>query len=449
MSLEIARRKMADAGATDLAIDVFAYYYDQLAQGETGFVPEDSIEPLDSVPSLTDVDVSDEEAREALSRTVILKLNGGLGSSMGMERAKSLLPVRDGLTFLDIISRQVRHVRDTYGARLPIMFMNSFRTREDTLAALPDDLAVDLLPLDFVQGQEPKLTVDDLAPVTWDADPSLEWCPPGHGDIYTTLTDQGIVEQLLDAGFKYLATSNADNLGASPDPRLAGWFAQSGSPYSPEVCLRTPADRKGGHLARRRSDGRVILRETAQTPAEDMDYFTDEHRHRYFHTNNLWFNLEALHELLVRTGGLVKLPLIRNDKTVDPTDPSSTKVHQIECAIGAIVEQFEGATPIVVPRSRFLPVKTTNDLLLLRSDAYTLGADGTLSLVPPKAPLVDVDPTYYKLIKDFDQRFQVVPSLRDVSRFSITGDWTFATPVAFSGEVSLQGTGSFMPASRP
>ena len=192
-------------------------------------------------------------------------------------------------------------------------------------------------------------------------------------------------------GFKYASASNSDNLGAVPSPRIAGWFAASGAPYAAELCPRTLADKKGGHLAIRKSDGRLILRDTAQTAPDEMDFFTDEFRHPFFHTNNLWFDLEKLHEALTERGAVLGLPLIRNVKTVDPTDPSSPEVFQIETAMGAAIEVFDGATAIVVGRDRFLPVKTTNDLLVLRSDAYALADDGALRLAVDSAPLVDLD----------------------------------------------------------
>src|SRR5690606_11816412 len=251
---------------------------------------------------------------------------------MGMDRAKSLLQVRDGRSFLDLIVEQVRQARAATGARVPLILMNSFRTRDDSLAALADhpDIAVDGLPLDFLQNAEPKIRVDDLSPVSWPADPTLEWCPPGHGDIYTALLGSGVLEQLLDAGFKYASASNSDNLGAVPSPRIAGWFAASGAPYAAELCPRTAADRKGGHLAIRKSDGRLILRDTAQTAPEEMHFFTDEFVHPFFHTNNLWFDLERLYAALTERGAVLGLPLIRNIKNVDPTDPTSPEVFQIE-----------------------------------------------------------------------------------------------------------------------
>ena len=195
-----------------------------------------------------------------------------------------------------------------------------------------------------------------------------------------------MLDALLEQGFRYASVSNADNLGAAPSATLAGWFAATGAPYAAEVCRRTPADRKGGHLAIRRSDGRLILRERAQTADEDMDFFTDEGRHPYFNSNNLWLDLEQIHAALVDRGSVLGLPLIRNTKTVDPTDPTSPAVVQIETAMGAAIEVFEGAQAIVVGRDRFLPVKTTDDLLVLRSDVFARASDGTLQRGRPDDP---------------------------------------------------------------
>ncbi|MFN8125451.1 MAG: UTP--glucose-1-phosphate uridylyltransferase [Candidatus Nanopelagicales bacterium] len=442
--LDQAKRKMVDAGVAAEAIDVFSHYYGELESGATGLIPEETIEPLTDPPALTDVAPDFATEREALAHTAIIKLNGGLGTSMGMERAKSLLPVRDGRTFLDIIVSQVRHVRETYDVPLPLIFMDSFRTRDDTLAALQahPDVAVDGLPLDFVQNSEPKLLAADLTPVEWPADPSLEWCPPGHGDLYTALVASGVLQALIDAGYQYASVSNADNLGAAPDPRLAAWFASSGAPYAAEVCERTAADRKGGHLAWRRSDGRLILRDTAQTPPDEMTYFTDIQRHPYFHTNNLWFDLRSLADALSDGGAVLGLPLIRNVKTVDPSDPTSPEVIQIETAMGAAIEVFDGAEAITVPRHRFLPVKTTNDLLLLRSDAYTLADDATLHLEPARAPLIDLDPDHYKTVAAFDAHFPAgAPSLLDATSLTVHGDWTFGRDVTVEGAAELSDPG--------
>ena len=442
--LELARQVMADGDVHPRAIEVFSHNYGLLESGETGVIAEDDVEPVTDLPRLGAVDVDETTAREALAACAMVKLNGGLGTSMGMSRAKSLLPVRGERSFLDVIALQVLAARERHGVRLPVLFMDSFRTRDDTLKALEayPDLPVDGLPLDFLQNREPKLLADDLTPVEWPADPSLEWCPPGHGDLYTALEASGTLERLLDNGYRYACVSNADNLGATPDARMAGWFADSGAPYAAEVCRRTPADRKGGHLVRRRSDGRLVLRETAQTPPEDEEQATDIDRHPFFHTNNLWFDLQVLADTLAEREGVLGLPLIRNEKTVDPSDASSPRVVQIETAMGAAVEVFDGAQAIEVDRGRFLPVKTTNDLLVMRSDAYDLADDGTLAATVDRVALVDLDRDHYTSIDAFDQRFPAgPPSLRQARSLTVHGDWTFGADVVVIDDAVLDGDG--------
>ena len=300
---------------------------------------------------------------------------------MGLTGAKSLLEAKDGLSFLDIIARQVLALRAEHDARLPLVLMDSFSTREDSLAALAahEDLDVGL-PLDFLQNKEPKLRVDDLTPVEWPDDPALEWCPPGHGDLYTALVTSGMLDALLERGFEYAFVANSDNLGAVLDPRILAWLRAEQIPFLMEVTDRTEADRKGGHLAKRREDGRLVLRETAQTPEEDLEALQDISRHRYVNTNNLWVDLRALDAAMRERDGVLGLPMIRNEKTVDPSDKSSPAVYQIETAMGAAIEVFEGARALRVPRTRFAPVKTTDDLLALRSDAYELTDDARVVL---------------------------------------------------------------------
>ncbi len=437
-----AQQKMADAGVPQRAIDVFTAFYSQLEGGATGMIAESEVEPLTDLVRASELG-PEGGGSGAVASTAVIKLNGGLGTTMGMDRAKSLLPVRADLSFLDIIVGQVEHVRRTHDVELPLLFMNSFRTHDDTLAALARhaDLVVGDLPLDFLQNREPKLLAHDLTPVEWPDDPSLEWCPPGHGDLYTALETSGVLTALLDAGFRYATVSNADNLGATPDPAMMEWFAASGAPYAAEVCRRTPADVKGGHLVVRRDDGRLVLREIAQTPPDDVEAAADLSRHPYFHTNNLWFDLDQLAQTLADRDGILGLPLIRNEKTVDPTDPSSPRVVQIESAMGAAVEVFDGATAIEVDRSRFVGVKTTNDLMLLRSDVYGVGEDFRLRAQVEPA-LVDLDRRFYATIADFDARVPEPPSLVDATSLTVTGDWRFGRGVVVSGDVRLDDEGT-------
>lgn len=431
---------MTAAGVAAPARDAFARHYRDLEQGVTGLIPESTIVPLPDPPLLAEAEVGPEAQTEALARTAVIRLNGGLGTSMGLSGPKSLLPVRGGLTFLDLAVQQVQALRERTGARLPLVFLDSFSTQRDTLDHLSryPDLAVEGLPVEVLQSRAPKLREDDLTPVSWPVDPRLEWCPPGHGDLYPALFSSGLVDRLLDAGLDHLFVANIDNTGAVPDGRVAGWFAQTGAGYAAEVCPRTPMDRKGGHLARRRSDGRLVLRDTAQTAEEEMHLFTDETRHPWVHCNNLWFRLDRLRDLLAEHGGSLPLPVIRNRKTVDPADSGSLPVVQVESAMGGAIELVDDAVALGVTRERFLPVKTTNELMLLRSDVYELSEGLRLRQVVSPAPVVTLAKRHYGRIGDFDARLPAgMPSLREARSLTVEGDWTFGRDVAIRGEVTL------------
>jgi len=437
-----AQEKMRAEGLDEIAVATFAAHLKCLRAGEQGTLAEDAIEPVepDSVPALEDLPPG-EEAGAALDATVIIKLNGGLGTSMGMSGPKSLLEAKEGRTFLDLSVAQVQALRERTGARLPLVLMNSFATREASLAALEGhgDVSGDL-PADFVQGRVPKLDADTLEPVAWADDPDLEWAPPGHGDLFPSLVTSGLLDTLLDRGYERAFVSNVDNLGAVLEPRILAWMAAEEVPFVMEVARRTAADRKGGHLARRAGDG-LVLREVAQTPEEDLDAFQDIDRHRFFNTNTLWLDLRALRALLDERDGVLALPLIVNRKTVDPTDKRSPEVIQLETAMGAAIDVFDGARAVCVPRTRLAPVKTTNDLLVLRSDAYRLEDDGRV--MPTRGqgdPIVDLDTDHFKLLDDFESRFPAgPPSLVACDQLTVDGDVTFGGGVVVRGTVHVEG----------
>lgn len=431
---------MAERGEDPRAITVFEDYWQQLADGAEGTIPEETIEPLVEVPELAAIEVSDEERRAALARVAVVKLNGGLGTSMGMSGPKSALVARDGHTFLDIIARQLVGLEERYGARPPLVLMNTPRTRAESLEILEryPQMARQQLPLDFLQSMAPKVDAETLAPVSWPEDPSLEWCPPGHGDVYVSLAASGLIDRMREAGIRYVFISNADNLGATCDPDIAAWLLAEGIPFAAEVAERTLNDRKGGHVAVRKEDGRLILRESAMVVDGEQDLFQDTTRHQWFNTNNLWVGLDELDALMRERDGILGLPIIVNRKTVDPTRPDSTKIIQIESAMGTAVEAFDGSVALRVPRSRFRPVKTTNELLLLRSDVFELDEQSRIvSLIDHPEPRIGLD-GHYKLIADFDARFpQGPPSLRQCTSFAVEGDVDFGAGVTAVGDVEV------------
>ncbi|GID28729.1 UTP--glucose-1-phosphate uridylyltransferase [Paractinoplanes brasiliensis] len=433
--VEAALTKAEKGGAHPAELAALRRRLEQLDEPRAGLLPGDELEPLRDVPRLEELpEPTAEQAREVLDRLAVLKLNGGLGTSMGLTGPKSLLEVKPGTSFLDVVAEQVSSLRERHGVRVPLVLMNSTGTRGPSMAALGRYDNV----LDFLQGREPKLRADDRMPVEWPADPELEWCPPGHGDLYTALAASGTLDRLLDAGVRWCFVSNSDNLGATVDARLAAWVAAEQVPFAMEAVRGTSADRKGGHLARH--GDRVVLRETAQVPDGD-DSFTDVERWRFYNTNNLWIDLHALRDLQASDPAAPALPLIVNHKTVDPKDPSSTPVIQLETAMGAAIGSIPGARAVLVPRTRFAPVKTTDDLLVVRSDAYSLTADGRMTpTFDGSGPVVTLDPGHFRLMPDFDRRFPYgPPSLRRATRLRVTGDVRFGADVVVTGDAEVSG----------
>lgn len=458
-------------------------------------IPESSIAPVDDLPNSEEFS-KDKPDTSLLAKTVVLKLNGGLGTGMGLDKAKSLLQVKGNDTFLDLTAKQVIQMRKEYGFNVKFMLMNSFSTSADTLAFFHKNypsLAKEE-GLEMMQNKVPKLHAETFEvrnvlqkhthggdkflsesysthvfacilavsqnnniiflplfpflctvlyqtkPATCPSNRDNEWCPPGHGDLYAALVGSGRLDQLLKDGFQYMFVSNSDNLGASLDLNILTYFAQNETPFMMECCQRTENDKKGGHLALRKKDNQLVLRESAMCLEADEDAFQDVTKHRFFNTNNLWIRLDKLKEIIDANGGFIPLPMIKNKKTVDPKDDTSQKVVQLETAMGAAVECFDGATAICVPRTRFTPVKKCNDLFLLRSDAYVL--QNFKPVLNPKcggkAPVISLDSKKYKLVDALDEATEDgIPSLVRCKRLTVTGLVKMSKKTTFVDEVSI------------
>jgi len=435
--------KMRAEGLSNAAIAAFKYNFKMLTSGANLMIPGESIQPVESLPDYASLTTEDPAL---LKSTVMVKLNGGLGTGMGLEKAKSLLDLKEGRNFLDFIALQVEQMRSATGVPLAFMLMNSFATSADTLAHLAKypKLQTEGLPLEFQQNKAPKVVEADLAPAAWPTKPDCEWCPPGHGDLYPAMLGSGTLEALLAKGYKFMFVSNSDNLGATMDLKLLTWFAESAAPFAMECAARTDADKKGGHLAKSAATGDLLLRESAQCPEAEEGDFQDVAKFKYFNTNNLWVNLEALKKTMDENEGVLPLPVIKNGKTVDPRDKKSTKVLQLETAMGAAIASFSGAQAILIPRTRFAPVKTTNDMLALMSDAYEITRDHRMVLKGERGgvpPTVKLDGAY----KFVDALKTLVPngppSLLHCSKLTVEGKVVFAKGVTFKGAVKVANAG--------
>lgn len=431
--------KMEAEGLSPPVCETFAYYYRQVLTGETGMIFDQDIRPVaaDEIAYFEKLDDYAAAGIKAYPSAIRIVLNGGLGTSMGLTGPKSLLEVKNGHSFLSLILRQADS-RD-----VQLAFMNSFNTHAETVAAL-NRLNPKRSPLTFIQHKFPKILQHDFRPANWPLNPNLEWNPPGHGDVYTALYASGLLEELLDTGVEYAFITNSDNLGARMNASLLGYFSKHDFPFMMEVAEKTPSDIKGGHLARHHN-GRLILREAAQCPPEEIEAFQDIQRYRYFNTNSVWINLKALKNLFDKSR-TIRLPLILNPKTLDARDKSSPPVYQIETAMGAAISLFDGATAVRVPRSRFFPVKTCNDLLAVRSDCFVYTREEKLIINPERLAKrradtirVKLDSRYYGKVDDLDARFkQGPPSLADCDSLTIEGDVRFEKDVVIKGTVTIK-----------
>jgi len=431
---ELFLSRMVQGGCHPVAQAMFAHYFRRFRSGETGEVPESEILPPGAGQLLAyeDLPVS---GGAASGRVAMVKLNGGLGTSMGLSRAKSLLEVKPGLTFLDVIAQQA------LVAEVPLVLMNSYSTDADSMALLEErypELGGRGLLRAFVQNRFPRieLVAGGARPLQL-PDEEANWNPPGHGDLYPSVRITGILDELLDRGIEVAFVSNSDNLGAVMDSRIAAHMLARGEelPFLMEVRSRTEMDRKGGHLAMRRTDGRLVLREVAQCPVGEMEFFQDIRRYGYFNTNNLWVNLRSLKRALAASAdGFLPLPMICNRKTV-----SGREVVQLETAMGAAVELFAGAAALVVPRSRYAPVKTVNHLLTIRSDAYALDpVSRQLVLTGGRSepPVVTLDGKLYQTVPQLERAFPGgIPSLARCTSLTIRRQAVFAPDAVFEGDV--------------
>ena len=426
--------KMEREGIPAPVIESFKYYYQKAITGETGLISDKGLSPVskDEVPELGGLGRYADAGGQMMDQAAMIVLNGGLGTSMGLVGPKCLITAKNGKRFLDLILLQAQTSNNT------LVLMNSFNTHEATLDAVRHLTAEDR-PLMFLQNKFPKIVQNEFSPAIWPQNPVLEWNPPGHGDLYMALNASGMLDVLLQKGIGYAFVCNVDNLGASLDPALLGYFAENRFPFIMEVSDRTPSDKKGGHLAKD-SHHRYILRETAQCPAGEMESFTDIRKYGYFNTNNLWINLAGLKDFLAKTP-FMKLPMILNAKTLDPRDKTSPKVYQIETAMGAAISLFEGASVVKVPRTRFYPVKTCNELLAIRSDCFILSEEGKLRINPARSsgPIkIDLDPEFFGKFDQLEERFKNgIPSLLNCGSLTVKGDVCFGKDIQITGNVKI------------
>eukprot|EP00252_Welwitschia_mirabilis_P005213 TRINITY_DN156_c0_g1_i1.p1 TRINITY_DN156_c0_g1~~TRINITY_DN156_c0_g1_i1.p1 ORF type:complete len:472 (+),score=97.32 TRINITY_DN156_c0_g1_i1:184-1599(+) len=388
---------------------------------------DDIVVPYESLAS-----VGEGETKDLLNKLVVLKLNGGLGTTMGCTGPKSVIEVRNGLTFLDLIVKQIESLNNKYNCKVPLVLMNSFNTHEDTIKIVEKYSSANVDIHIFNQSQYPRLVAEDMTPWPCKGQTNKEgWYPPGHGDVFPALVNSGKLDTLLSQGKEYVFIANSDNLGAIVDLKILNHLAKNQNEYCMEVTPKTLADVKGGTLIS--YEGRVQLLEIAQVPEEHVSEFKSIEKFKIFNTNNLWANLKAIQRLV--QADALKMEIIPNPKEVN-----GVKVLQLETAAGAAIRFFDNAIGVNVPRSRFLPVKATSDLLLVQSDLYTID-DGFVIRNPARVdtanPSIELSPEFKK-VGDFLKRFKAIPSILELQSLKVSGDVWFGSGIVLKGKVIIE-----------
>lgn len=371
-----------------------------------------------------------EQTKHLLSELVVCRLNGGLGTGMGCLGPKSAIEVRDGKSFLDLIVLQIQNLNEAYQVNVPLLLMNSFNTDHDTKRIIKKyDTNLDIRT--FQQNKFPRLSKDALTPLSAGSFGNKAFYPPGHGDIFNSINDSGILDQLIAQGKKYIYIANADNLGASVDLNILNLMSESSAPYIMEVTNKTRADVKGGTLVNTQDDSLHLL-EFAQVPFDYREEFKSVKKFKIFNTNNIWLNLIALKEKLEE--GSLNLDLIVNKKTVN-----QHQVIQLEVAIGSGISSFKNSLAVKVPRTRFLPVKKTNDLLLVQSNLF-IEKNGILRMNPDRQfaglPLIRLGENF-TTVEDYQKRFQGIPDILELDLLTVVGNVFFGKNIVLKGNVIL------------
>lgn len=375
-------------------------------------------------------DPKEDQIKSMLNKLVIVKLNGGLGTSMGCTGPKSVIPVRNDNTFLDLTVRQVEELNKQYDCDVPLVLMNSFNTHDDTLKLIKKYQDRRLKIYTFLQNKCPRINKETLQP-----EPG-EFYPPGHGDFYQAFHSSGLLRQFIEQQREYCFVSNIDNLGANADLKILNALTSDSRGEPPhfvmEVTDKTMADVKGGTLVD--CDGKLRLLEIAQVPKYHVDEFKSVKKFKIFNTNNLWMHLRSIENLV--ENDTLQLDIIVNQKHLD----SGVDVIQLETAAGAAMRYFDRAVGFNVPRSRFLPVKKTSDLLLIMSDLYKLQG-GCLTMNPkrafPTVPLVKLGDEHFSKVREFLYRFASIPDLLELNHLTVSGDVTFGKNVSLRGTVII------------
>ncbi|KAJ8540400.1 hypothetical protein K7X08_030319 [Anisodus acutangulus] len=310
---------------------------------------------------------------------------------MGCTGPKSVIEVRNGLTFLDLIVKQIEALNTKYGCTVPLLLMNSFNTHDDSSKIVEKYSKSNIEIHTFNQSQYPRLVIEDFDPLPCKGNAGKDgWNPTGHGDVFPSLMNSGKLDALLSKGKEYVFVANSDNLGAVVDLKILNHLIQNKNEYCMEVTPKTLADVKGGTLIS--YEGKVQVNE-----------FKSIEKFKIFNTNNLWVDLKAIKRLV--EADALKMEIIPNPKEVD-----GIKVLQLETAAGAAIR---------------------SDLYTLTDDGYVIGNPARAN---PSNPSIELGPEFKK-VANFLSRFKSIPRIIELDSLKVTGNVYFGDGITLKGKV--------------
>jgi len=383
---------------------------------------------------------------ELLNKIAVLKLNGGLGTTMGCRGPKSVIEVRDRLTFLDLSVKQVEFLNTKYGVDVPLILMNSFNTESATERILSKYADHNLKIFTFTQHYFPCIDKQTMSPIPTGPitkETEDQWYPPGHGNVYQSLVDSGLLEKLLGQGKEYIFISNIDNLGATVDLNILYEIMCTDKEFCMEVTKREKQDIAGGCLFEYM--GKPKLFEQRSMPQKDWEHLrslaTASQFGIMFNTNNLWVNIRSLNRLALEDKILLDV-LLRESLREREIERSEGKILlQFETAAGGAIEFFDNSFIVYVPRKRFLPVKTTDDLFAVQSDLFAV-KHGSLSLRKERKGMIAV-PTvklgaHFRTVDAYLKRLpNGVPDVLGLEHLTVSGNVYFGEDVVLKGTVII------------
>ncbi|KYQ93226.1 UDP-glucose pyrophosphorylase [Tieghemostelium lacteum] len=372
--------------------------------------------------------IDSSNAARLLSKLVVIKLNGGLGTRMGCKGAKSSIELAPGISFLDMTVAHIEQMNQDYDVDIPLVIMNSFKTDSETTKTIEKYKTHRVTIKTFCQSKFPKMYKDTLNLVPKPNTPlnAKEWYPPGSGDVFRSLQRSGLFDELLAAGKEYIFISNIENLGAIVDVQLLNHIHLQKIEFGIEVTNRISTDSTGGILMSYRD--KLHLLELSQVKADKLKIFKD---FKYWNTNNIWVNMKS-------TQALLKADKLSLDWIVAYPTENHTQLVQLETPAGMGIQCFENSCAIFVPRDRYRPIKSTSQLLLAQSNLFQFD-HGQVKLSSKRdgdVPLVKLGEEFQS-ISDYEKRFKSIPDIIELDHLTVSGDVYFGSKVTLKGTVII------------